>query len=309
MRVSEIKSVAVIAGGDISAFRSKRAYDASLPIPGWFLCLLVLAFLLLGLSGYGLLDDNEGLYAEVAREMLRTGNFVIPHLNTLPYLEKPPLLYYLVALSFTLFGESEFAARMVPVSAAILCMLVLIFFGHRINRPQTGRLAAVMLVTGLGFAILSRTLMIDVLLTALLSASLIFLYLWFEQDKRADLSASYALLGLAVLAKGLVAIVLFGLIATSFIFIARRPSFYQSFKALFDPFALGLFLLIAAPWHILASLYDSHFLWFYFVNEHLLRFLGQREPHDYYVGPVYYYLPRILVSLSFRGHFFFRSFL
>ena len=72
------------------------------------------AFFYGGLGSYALLNNNEGLYAQIAWEMLESGNWVIPHLNGVPYIEKPPLLYWLVAGSFKLFGKNEWAARFVP---------------------------------------------------------------------------------------------------------------------------------------------------------------------------------------------------
>jgi 4-amino-4-deoxy-L-arabinose transferase-like glycosyltransferase len=110
---------------------------------------------------------------------------------------------------------------------------------------------------------------------------------------------SYAFLALALLAKGFVALVLFGLVIVGFMLaMYRSPSeFLRACGKWFEPGALLIFLAIAAPWHVVASLTEPVFAWFYFINEHVLRFLGKREPHDYYAGAWWYYLPRMAIYL------------
>jgi hypothetical protein len=147
--------------------------------------------------------------------------------------------------------------------------------------------------------VMTRTLMFDMLLTAALTAALMNAYLFItEEDKRA-LHRSMASLALALMAKGFVAVILFGLVAGGFM-LASAQSIADAWRRVrqwFDPAALGIFLLIAAPWHVAASLVEPIFAWFYFINEHVLRFLGKREPHDYYAGAWWYYLPRVLIYL------------
>ncbi len=271
-------------------------------IPLWLVWAAALGSALIGLGSYGLLNNNEGLYAEIPREMLASGDWrqwIIPHLNGLPYMEKPPLLYWLTALSFFLFGESEWSARLVPACSALACVALLVHFGKTLNRPQAGRLAALMFATGIGVFAMSRALMFDMLLTALLAAALILAYRYVTERQPRLLRAAYALLALAVLAKGFVALILFGLVMLTFdISIAKSPrEFMRGFRKWFEWRALSVFLLIAVPWHVAATLTEPAFAWFYFINEHVLRFLGRREPHDYYAGAWWYYLPRMAIYL------------
>ena len=271
-------------------------------IPLWLVWAVALASVLIGLGSYGLLNNNEGLYAEIPREMIAAGDWrgwIIPHLNGLPYMEKPPLLYWLTALSFLLFGESEWSARLVPALSSLACVALLLWFGKTVQRPQAGRLAALMFATGLGVFAMSRALMFDMLLTALLAAALMLAYQSLMEGQPRRLRAAYALLALALLAKGFVALILFGLVALAFDFHrARSPrEFVRGCAKWFEWRALAVFFIIAAPWHLAASLVEPAFAWFYFVNEHVLRFLGQREPHDYYAGPWWYYLPRMVIYL------------
>ncbi|MCH8621694.1 glycosyltransferase family 39 protein [Undibacterium sp. TS12] len=271
-------------------------------IPAWLVWLLTVFFLAYGLGCYPILDNNEGLYAEIPREMLASGDWhhwIIPHLNGLAYMEKPPLLYWLTALSFAVFGEHEWAARLVPALSALSCVAMLMWFGRQIGRVAASRLAALMFISGLGVMAMSRTLMFDMLLTAFLSAALMYGYLFSVSRDKKNLCRSLAMLALALLAKGFVAIILFA--AVTFVYTVLLSTslhdFWMRFKAWFDPKAIAIFLLIAMPWHIAATLTEPIFAWFYFINEHVLRFLGKREPHDYYAGAWWYYLPRMLIYL------------
>ena len=253
-----------------------------------------------GLGGYGILSNNEGLYAEIAREMLASGNWhewIIPHLNGLLYMEKPPLLYWLTAMVFALFGQAEYAVRLIPSVSGLACVGFLLHLGQRIQRPQTGRLAALMFISGLGVMLMTRTLMFDMLLAACLCSALSFAYLFERDGKCRDLRIAYISLALALLAKGFVAIALFGLVVLSWLVLIHGKSVLSQLKRWFDPVSVGLFLAIAVPWHLTACLIEPSFAWFYFVNEHILRFLGQRLPHDYYAGKWWYYLPRMVIYL------------
>lgn len=274
----------------------------SLVIPLWLVWLAALVFVGVGLGSYSILDNNEGLYAEIPREMLRSGDWrqwIIPHLNGLAYMEKPPLLYWLTAISFSLFGESEWAARLVPALSGLGCVASILWFGRKIGRPQTARLAALLFASSLGVILMSRTLMFDILLTALLSTALLWAYLFVEEGDRTAQRWAMFFLALALMAKGFVAVILFCGIAGSFT-IASSSSladFYRRLGAWFDWKAIGIFLMISLPWHVIASAVEPIFAWFYFINEHVLRFIGKRMPHDYYAGAWWYYLPRMLIFL------------
>lgn len=268
----------------------------------WLVWGLAFLFIFAGLGGPAILDNNEGLYAEIPREMLAAHDWrlwIIPHLNGLPYMEKPPLLYWLSALSFTLFGVSEWASRLVPALSALSCVGILLWFGKSIDQPRTGRLAALMFITGLGIVAMARLLMFDMLLTALLSAALCCCYRYLQEGKAALLRWSMAWLALAILAKGLVGVMLFALVILGYLASVHGISarLARAIRRLLRFDAWLILLIIAAPWHIAAALTEPTFAWFYFVNEHFLRFLGRREPHDYYSGPWWYYLPRMMLYL------------
>ncbi len=268
----------------------------------WLVWLVALLFVFAGLGSPGISDNNEGLYAEISREMLVSHDWrhwVIPHLNGLPYLEKPPLLYWLTALSFSLFGLAEWSARLVPAISALSCVAMMLRLGNAIQRPRAGRLGAFMFITGLGVSIMSRLLMFDMLLAACLTGALFSGYRYLTEGNPAQLRWSMLWLGLGILSKGLVALLLYLLVVGVFLLsIAGLGSaLFRAAAGMLRPDALALLLAIVLPWHIAASLAEPLFPWLYFVNEHVLRFLGKREPHDYYNGPFWYYLPRVMLYL------------
>ncbi len=274
---------------------------ASLPAPpAWLVWLIALALVFGGLGHFGILDNNEGLYAAIARDMLVSGDWrawVIPHLNGLPYMEKPPLLYWLTALSFALFGVNEWAARLVPALSALACVGMLLRFGRVSGHAAAGRLAALIFISGIGVLAMSRLLMFDMLLTACLTAALLSAWTALQKQSPPALRLAYAALALAVLTKGLVALVLFSLVMLAALLFALKLPFWRSLRALLQPGALLVFLFLVLPWHVAADAVEPNFSMFYFYNEHVLRFLGKREPHDYYGGPWWYYLPRMLIYL------------
>lgn len=263
----------------------------------WLIWACASGFVLVGLGSFGILDNNEGLYADISREMLVSRNWrcwIIPHLNGLPYMEKPPLLYWLTALSFAIFGVSEWSSRLVPALSSLACVAMLLQFGRVVGQPRAGRLAALMFASSIGVTVMSRLLMFDMLLTALLTAALMCAYRHLHDGKVKWLRQAYAWLALASLTKGPVALILFGLVALGFMLVSRR---LRDWRTWFEPYAILIFFAIAAPWHVMANLIVPSFSWFYFYNEQVLRFLGSREPRDYYSGPWCYYPPRMLTSL------------
>ncbi len=278
----------------------KFPLQESLNLSPWMVWLLACLCVWMCLGTYGVLNDNEGLYAQIANDMLTSGDirhWIIPHLNGLPYMEKPPLLYWLTALALALFGHAEWVVRLIPSLSALACVALLMYFGQRLYRPQTGRLAAVMFISGLGVMIISRTLMFDMLLTVFLTAALMFAYLFKLESQQQDLRLAYLSLALGVLTKGFVALLIFGMVTMSWMVLVYQTLSWNHFRLWLEPVSFALFLLITMPWFLAAAWCEPIFPWFFFINEHLLRFLGLRLPHDFYAGPWWYYLPRMVLYL------------
>jgi 4-amino-4-deoxy-L-arabinose transferase-like glycosyltransferase len=251
-----------------------------------------------GIASYAILDMNEGLYAEVAREMIVNKHFIIPYLNDVPYLEKPPLLYWLLALSYHIFGINEFAARVVPGTFMALSCLCVFFVGQKLQVSRTGFITAVILLSSFVFVLIGRVVFFDMVLTFFISASLFAFYLFtqrIDKSRYSWLYLSYIFLGLAILTKGFLALILAPIIMIVFLFLIKAER--SEYTALLNKKALILFLIIVLPWHVLAMLSFAQFTWEYFVNNQFLRFFNARLPHDYHTGPIYYYIPRVIAYL------------
>jgi 4-amino-4-deoxy-L-arabinose transferase-like glycosyltransferase len=248
-----------------------------------------------------LLDDADSTHAEAAREMFVTGDYVTLHINGVRYLEKPPLPYWLVAFSYQAFGVSEFSTRLPMVLSVMLLGLLAMCWGRRAFGERTGIYAGLFVYTCAGVYLFTRVLIPDVLLSLLIAAALYFFLTALQPDGAAWCwYAGYALMALGVLTKGLIALVFPCGAAFFFLLITGEWGRWREFRLLSG---LALFLAIAAPWHILAGLRnpgtpEHHgFFWFYFVNEHFLRFLGKRYPRDYNKLPATLYWTLHLVWL------------
>lgn len=246
-------------------------------------------------------DDVDTSHAEAAREMLTRGDFVTLHINGVRYLEKAPLMYWLVAGCDSIFGVNEFSARLPTVTAMFLLVLLGIVWGSRAFGTRAGLYTGLFTATGVGYFLFTRVLIPEAILSFLIAAAFYcFVSALDTRGARWTWLAGYALLALAVLTKGLLALVVVGLTLPVYLAITGEWRRWREFH-LFS--GLMLFFAVAAPWHILAALRnpavgDHHgFLWFYFVNEHYLRFLGKRIPKDYNKLPGYLYWTLHLVWL------------
>ena len=251
----------------------------------WALAVVFFAVYVGSMFTPGLLDDADSTHAEAAREMVVTGDFVTLHINGVRYLEKPPLPYWLVAISYKVLGVNEFSTRLPMVLSVMLLGVLAFCWGRRAFGERTGVYASLFVFTCAGVYLFTRVLIPDVLLSLLIAAALYFFLTALEPDSAAwRWYAGYAMMALGVLTKGLIALVFPCGAAFLFLLVTGEWRRWREFRLLSG---LALFLTIAVPWHILAGLRnpgtaDHHgFFWFYFVNEHYLRFLGKRYPRDY----------------------------
>jgi 4-amino-4-deoxy-L-arabinose transferase-like glycosyltransferase len=248
-----------------------------------------------------LLDDADSTHAEAAREMVVTGDYVTLHVNGVRYLEKAPLPYWLVAFSYKIFGVNEFSTRVPMVLSVMLLGLLALGWGRRAFGERTGIYAGLFVYTCAGVYLFTRVLIPEVLLSLLIAAVMYFFLTALEPGAEAwRWYAGYAMMALGVLTKGLIALVFPCGAAFFFLLITGEWRRWREFRL---ASGLALFLAIAAPWHILAGLRnpgtaEHHgFFWFYFVNEHYLRFLGRRYPRDYNKLPATLYWALHLVWL------------
>jgi 4-amino-4-deoxy-L-arabinose transferase-like glycosyltransferase len=239
-----------------------------------------------------LLDDADATHAQAAQAMLRTGDWVTLHVDGIRYLEKPPLPYWIAATSLRLFGNNSFAIHL-PLALTALGLALLAYAWSRRAFGSTSALySALFVLTSVGTFLFTRFFIPDALLSLLLAASLYAFLRALHPTSAHPRRFAYLMwsaLALAVLTKGFVALVFF--IATTAIFVLLSPDLRRKPSALlsrlFPVTGFLLFFAIAAPWHILAGLRNTGganghgFFWFYFINEHVLRFLGRRIPRDY----------------------------
>lgn len=235
----------------------------------------------------GLMDPDEGRYAEIAREMLASGDFITPQLNFLPYLEKPPLVYWLTALLLKLCGSAEWAVRLVPALSALGGMWAVSWLATQLWDPETALVSAIITATSTGFFLLGRILTLDMTLTCSLSWGVALAYVAWRNGTRRYLLWAYLMLGLGVLTKGPVALVLPALIFLIALIMAGQG---RQWRRLWHPGGALLLVLLVLPWYILVAWQDPEFGRYFFWEEHVQRFLTPRihagQPFYFYVGVV-----------------------
>ena len=249
------------------------------------------AIYIAGMFSPALLDDADSVHAEAAREMVVRHDWITLHVNGLRYLEKAPLLYWGIAGSFAAFGVSEWSARL-PLMLGILAMLLATYaLGRRAYGEHGGLLSAVALGTALGPYLFTRFLIPDTLVGLWLTLSLYFFYRSLEEDPPSRFTAWGLAISCAlnVLTKGLIGLVFPAGIIGLYLILTGNLRHLLRLRLVSSTI---VFLIVAAPWHILASLQNPDqgnvrgFLWFYFVNEQFLRYLNQRVPRDYDTVPL-----------------------
>jgi 4-amino-4-deoxy-L-arabinose transferase-like glycosyltransferase len=264
--------------------------------------LLWLAIFVPGLPHPSLFDDADGAHAEAGREMLTLHDWVTLHENGIRYLEKAPLPYWAMAVSFRLFGVSESSARLAQGLGVLLLAFLLVQMGRRFLSAEAGLWAGVVCVTSFGPYLFTRILIPDLLVGLWIGLGLYF-FLQGWQEGRPSLWSCWGLaatVALNVLTKGLIGLVFPCAIIFVFLLLAGDLRYLLKMRLISSTF---VFLLVAAPWHILAALRNppagqaKGFLWFYFVNEHFLRYIGKRYPVDYGTFPLVLFWGMILVWL------------
>jgi 4-amino-4-deoxy-L-arabinose transferase-like glycosyltransferase len=244
-----------------------------------------------------LYDPDEGRYAEIPREMLDGGDWVIPRLNALAYLEKPPLQYWLTALAYRGFGQNEFAARLCTGVAGYLSLVAVFLLGRELWGFDAGLRALLFTSASTLFVLLGHQLTLDMLLSFCLTAALACLLL---AQVRRDASGywrywmlgCWAAMALAVLAKGLIG-VLIPVVSLGLYLTWERD--WVLLRRLNLRWGLPLFAIIAVPWFALAARANTHFLTFFFIREHFQRYL---TPIAHRTQPWWFFAPVLAVGIT-----------
>ena len=262
---------------------------------GW-LFLIIFALFWFGTLNYRhLIPSDEGRYAEMAREMLLTGDWITPRYNGYKYFEKPPLQIWATAATFQFFGIGEWQARLWSGLTGFLTILLIGFTGSRIYNARAGWLAAIVLASSPMWIISGHFNSLDMGLSAFLVAALCSLLLAQTAQNKNQLRnwmwACWAFMALATLSKGLI-----GAAIPAMVFIAYSLSTWDwkiwTRLKLFS--GIAIYLVITAPWFVMVALRNSEFLEFFFIHEHLQRFTQDAHSRT---GPIYYFVPLLLIGI------------
>lgn len=250
-----------------------------------------------------LMDDVDAVQAQIARNMLESGDWVTARLDGVPYLEKAPLKYWMIACSYAVFGVHDWAARL-PVVLSVLALVALVYWmGCWAFSEAAGFLAALVIGTSIGTFLFTRILIPDITLTFTIALAVFGMMRALDgEEPRPRLWAAVMALamGAGLLLKGLIGLVFPCAAGFLWLLWTGRLLDLSTWKRLRPFSGAALILLVAAPWHVLATLRNPPyfdfsmtagpgqyrgFFWFYFFNEHILRFLNRRWPRDYNTVP------------------------
>jgi 4-amino-4-deoxy-L-arabinose transferase-like glycosyltransferase len=239
----------------------------------WLLLGVCLTTLFYQLGTAGLFEPDEGRNAEKAREILLLNDWVTPHEDFFPVLDKPMFFYWLIAISYKAFGVNEWAARLPSVLAALGCFALVYSFARIRWGPWEALWSGLILISGVEFFILSRVVIFDMSLTFCITLALYSFYQAAHADdamrRRIYCVLMYGALAAGTLVKGLVGLLIPGLVIFFYVLIANRWSLLRSVYPI--PGAL-LFLALVGPWYLLAEARNAGFLRYYLWDEHFGRF-------------------------------------
>ena len=257
-----------------------------------FLFIVPVFLYIILLPAMPLMEPDEARYSDIPSLMNSTGDYVTPRLKHVVYLEKPPLCYWATALSFKLFGENDFSSRLFVGLCAWGCIILVYFMGVFFANEKTGLYSAGVLTTFLFHFILGRLNILDIPLAFFVCLAIWAGYRYIDgrERKKVWVYLFYLSCALAFLTKGLIGIVFPFAILILWLLISWR---WRDIFLLFSPMGILIMLAISSPWIILAQKANSDFLWFFFVQEHFLRYTTAMHGKE---NPLFYYVPIIIAG-------------
>ncbi len=258
------------------------------------LFLLGIVFFFSGLGNGKLWDQDETTYAQVAREMIQTGDWVVPRYDGELLAHKPPLSYWAMILGSRLFGMNELGMRFFSAVSGLACVLVVFVFGRRMFDPQTGFLAGLILLSSLFFPIVCRSALMDAHLTLFVTCAL---WGFWEALRNPPGSLLWILFcgvttGLAVLVKGPLGLLLVGSAGFFTLLVTRR---FRQLPKLHPVAGLSIFLFVASLWYVVITWKTGWgFLHDFILRENLDKVFKPTLGHG---GPIWYYFPVLLLAL------------
>ncbi len=270
---------------------------------------LIAAVIFIGsvISPPSLMDDVDSVQASIAHTMLKTGDWVTPHLDGVKYFEKPPLKYWLIAIFFKLFGVHDYIARLPEAIIDVLLCWLTFRIGVWAFGKRAGFYAGLVLSTCVGLFLFTRVLFADSQLTFTITLAMWSFLRSMDAEERHPRRWGllyWASIGTGILFKGLIGAIFPLASALLFLLFRRQLWRKETWRRIVPGWGILLLLAIAAPWHVLATIRNppyfyfgmrsepGHyhgFFWFYFFNEHILRFLNRRYPRDYNTVPRLYF--------------------
>lgn len=265
----------------------------------WWLDILILTLILGGLffillGGRPLFVPDEGRYAEIAREMIVSSDYITPTLNSIKYFEKPVLFYWLESAAIHIGGLNLWSIRSVNALLGLLGCLLTYGTARKLYDRTTGFLAASLLGTSLLYFVMAHMISLDLPVAVFLSITL-YAFLLGVQAPPGNIRRNYlwgasAAAACAVLTKGLIGIVFPIMIVSAWIALTHE---WKILKRLYLPSCILIFLLIAAPWHILVGQHNPEFFYFYFIKQHVLRYTTMKVGH---YQPVWFFIPYLIIG-------------
>lgn len=253
--------------------------------------LLTVIFFSIGLGERPYTLPSEARYIAIPMQMLQTGDWLTPHINGVPYFEKPPLFYWLQAGVLQLFGTSEFAGRMLTMLMLSATCVLTYAIARLFYTRLCGLLAATVLATSLMGYGLSRFVTLDVPVALFITACITcFLAAQYSENRTRYYLAMAACSALATLTKGLIGIVIPGMVIGAWIIALRKWHVLKEAKLIIG---ILLFLLITAPWHVLMHNTHPDFSAFYFIHEHFTRYLSDSHQRT---APLWFF-----IAVAFAG--------
>lgn len=276
-------------------FGQNRQTFALHPTAG-LLFVIIFALLWFGTLNYRhLIPSDEGRYAEMAREMLLTGDWITPRYNGYKYFEKPPLQIWATAATFQFFGIGEWQARLWSGLTGFFTILLIGFTGSRIFNARAGWLAAIVLASSPMWIISGHFNSLDMGLSAFLVAALCSLLLAQNAQSKTQLRnwmwACWIFMALATLSKGLIGGAIPAMVFVAYSISAWDWKIWTRLKLISG---IAIYLIITAPWFVMVALRNPEFLEFFFIHEHLQRFTQDAHSRT---GPIYYFVPLLLIGI------------
>ncbi|MGZ6291611.1 MAG: ArnT family glycosyltransferase [Syntrophales bacterium] len=250
-----------------------------------------------------LMEPDEGRYSAIPSEMNHSGDYVTPHLKGTVYLEKPPLCYWATALSFKIFGENEFSSRLFSALCAWGCILLVYRMGTFFHGEKTGFYAGLVLATSLFPFAIGRLNILDMPLAFFVSVAAWCGYRYFSDPGygKRNIYLFYLFCSLAFLTKGLIGIVFPAAILIIWLVLSGR---WREILRLLSPVGIIIFLAVAGPWLFLVQRANKDFLWFFFIQEHFLRYTTTMHSRN---EPIFFYIPIIIAGTMPWWVFLFRA--